>query len=242
MDLQPHVLAAVVAVSIVQSLFGVGVLLFGTPLLLLAGHAFVDVLLVLLPVSIGISLSQAVAERDCIDRPLVGRTLKYAVPMVIVFLAAALTLRARLGLVVAALLLLYAIKGIWPPLASALNRLARWDRLWLVATGAVHGLTNLGGSMLTLLVHEKGWPKAMSRATIAACYLVFATFQLALLLLKQPGAAGVVASNAVYVASGLATYAAAGRVIDRRVNEVAYVRAFSALLLASALLIAYRSI
>jgi hypothetical protein len=43
-------------ISAIQSMFGAGVLLFGTPLLLLFGHEFVDVLVLLLPISIAINL------------------------------------------------------------------------------------------------------------------------------------------------------------------------------------------
>jgi uncharacterized membrane protein YfcA len=49
------ILLIVVSTSVIQSVFGVGVLLFGTPLLLLLGYEFVDALGVLLPVSIAIS-------------------------------------------------------------------------------------------------------------------------------------------------------------------------------------------
>jgi len=52
------ILLTVVSTSVIQSVFGVGVLLFGTPLLLLLGYEFVDALGVLLPVSIAISTLQ----------------------------------------------------------------------------------------------------------------------------------------------------------------------------------------
>ena len=37
-----HIMLIVAVTSIIQSLFGVGILLFGTPLLLLFGYEFVD--------------------------------------------------------------------------------------------------------------------------------------------------------------------------------------------------------
>jgi hypothetical protein len=40
------IMLTVIATSIVQSVFGAGVLLFGTPILLLLGHPFVDALVV----------------------------------------------------------------------------------------------------------------------------------------------------------------------------------------------------
>jgi hypothetical protein len=50
------IMLTVIATSIVQSVFGAGVLLFGTPILLLLGHLFVDALVVLLPISVAINL------------------------------------------------------------------------------------------------------------------------------------------------------------------------------------------
>ena len=44
--------------SIIQSIFGVGLLLFGTPTLLLIGYSYSETLWVLLPCSIVISLIQ----------------------------------------------------------------------------------------------------------------------------------------------------------------------------------------
>ena len=54
------ILAAVVVTAFVQSLFGVGVLLFGTPILLVMGHDFVTTLVTLLPISLSINLVQVV--------------------------------------------------------------------------------------------------------------------------------------------------------------------------------------
>ncbi|MGJ0516629.1 MAG: hypothetical protein ACR65O_12880 [Methylomicrobium sp.] len=61
------IMLTVAFTAIIQSVFGAGVLLFGTPLLLLFGHEFVDVLVVLLPISIGINLLQIVKHHTQID-------------------------------------------------------------------------------------------------------------------------------------------------------------------------------
>ena len=52
------ILLTVIVTSIIQSVFGVGVLLFGTPLLLLLGYDFIDALIVLLPIYIAINALQ----------------------------------------------------------------------------------------------------------------------------------------------------------------------------------------
>jgi uncharacterized membrane protein YfcA len=52
------ILAVIAALSIVQSFFGMGVLVFGTPTLLLMGYNFITTLGYLLPASFAISLLQ----------------------------------------------------------------------------------------------------------------------------------------------------------------------------------------
>ena len=59
------IIAVIVVTATIQSIFGIGVLLFGTPLLLLllGGYDFVNALTVLLPISLLINLFQIV-ERN----------------------------------------------------------------------------------------------------------------------------------------------------------------------------------
>ena len=51
-------LIVIVFLIIVQSIFGVGLLLFGTPTLLILGYDFANTINILMPVSISISLMQ----------------------------------------------------------------------------------------------------------------------------------------------------------------------------------------
>ena len=55
-----YILLVIIVTAMIQSLFGVGVLLFGTPLLLLGGYNFVNALTVLLPISLVINLFQII--------------------------------------------------------------------------------------------------------------------------------------------------------------------------------------
>jgi len=48
----------ILVLAVVQSLFGVGILLFGTPILLIAGYEYQEALMYLLPASAAISWSQ----------------------------------------------------------------------------------------------------------------------------------------------------------------------------------------
>ena len=57
--------------SIIQSLFGVGVLVFGTPLLLILGLDFIQTLNILLPISLAINLFQFINNTKSLDSKLV---------------------------------------------------------------------------------------------------------------------------------------------------------------------------
>ena len=54
------ILITVSITSIIQSIFGTGVLLFGTPLLLIFGYDFKYVLILLLPISLLINIFQLI--------------------------------------------------------------------------------------------------------------------------------------------------------------------------------------
>ncbi len=55
-------LIIIVITSFIQSIFGVGVLLFDTPLLLLVGYDFIEAIVILLPISITINFFQIIKD------------------------------------------------------------------------------------------------------------------------------------------------------------------------------------
>jgi len=63
----PYYLASVILLfSTVQSIFGVGLLLFGTPTLLLSGYSYDTTLWTLLLCSVVISATQSIVDRDLV--------------------------------------------------------------------------------------------------------------------------------------------------------------------------------
>ena len=56
----------ILILTIVQSLLGVGLLLFGTPTLLIIGYSYSETLWMILPSSILISLTQVIFDKDLI--------------------------------------------------------------------------------------------------------------------------------------------------------------------------------
>ncbi|MGR8934877.1 MAG: hypothetical protein ACU837_10885 [Gammaproteobacteria bacterium] len=172
------IMLTVAVTAIVQSLFGAGVLLFGTPLLLLFGYEFVNVLVVLLPISLAINLLQIVKHYIHIDFTFYRKVLLLTLPPIAVFLFMITHIRINIGIVVGPFLLLIAMKEFSAAATRMIDRMMRHETLYFIAMGIVHGVSNLGGSLLTAIVHHKNYEKDVARVTVAAAYGTFAAVQL----------------------------------------------------------------
>jgi uncharacterized protein len=183
----------VALLATVQSVFGVGLLVFGTPLLLLAGMPFPVILAYLLPCSLTISLLQVLTT---------GGSPK------------------QIGVAVGAMLLVTAALRLVPPGNAAMSRLvARHRPGLLVGLGVVHGLSNLGGGILTAIVGSSVEDKFSIRRHIAFCYGLMASLQLVVVVIEGPPVSPVLlvtlpaVAAAVYVVAGQWLFSKAGTAI-----------------------------
>jgi len=172
------ILLTLVLTTLIQSLFGVGILLFGTPILLLLGYEFSFALTVLLPISISVNLLQIIKHYQYIDLKIYKNTLCYSIPFIVLFLVIITNIKINISLLVGFFLILVAAKNFFPTLDKKLSSLIQYERSYLAITGVIHGVSNLGGSLLTALVHKQELPKHNARVTVALCYASFAVIQL----------------------------------------------------------------
>lgn len=179
-------LTVIIAVcSLIQSVFGVGLLVFGTPALMLLGHPFQTVLVTLLPCSILISLLQVLNGREEL-RDLSRKLALYCVPFIIVGLACVVIVGQEYNarFYVGCLLL---VSGAIRLSQTARIRIAlllrKRTRSYLMAMGLVHGLTNMGGGLLTVLAASLFERKEAIRNNIASGYLIMALVQIIVLVL-----------------------------------------------------------
>ena len=95
--------------SVVQSIFGVGLLLFGTPTLLLLGYSYSETLWLLLPCSVTISLIQVVNDYKLIEAK--KRAVYLVIPTLVLGLALVVTYENGINLtrIVGVLLLLIGV-------------------------------------------------------------------------------------------------------------------------------------
>ena len=138
--------------GIFQSVFGVGLLLFGTPLLLFIGYSFESTLVVLLPVSITISFLQLIYKKGSI-KSLVSEYNFFCLPFLVLFLVIAINIEnlmdikiyVSIFLIISSLVILNKNRII-----SINTQLLKYRKLSLVLIGSIHGSTNMGGGFLSL--------------------------------------------------------------------------------------------
>ncbi len=177
-----YVLITILITAIVQSVFGTGVLLFGTPLLLILGYNFQYALIVLLPTSILISSFQLKNNLNKIDIQFYKKLFLFSIPLIILFLYLTNLNSIKINLFVGIFLIVVAIKENILSINRFIKFLIKYESLYLMIMGMIHGITNLGGALLSAIVFSKNLSKDSKRTTIAMCYLTFAVFQIITLI------------------------------------------------------------
>lgn len=173
-------LSTVAVFGVVQSLFGVGLLLFGTPTLLLFGLPFDVVLAYLLPCSLAVSALQVAESGGLRLAPIRRSFLLYTAPLVIVMTAVAVRYGSvhLFRIVVGGMLLLTVISRASAFRQALATGVRRHLRPLLATLGVIHGLSNLGGGLLAAIVGSTFADKVEIRRHIAFMYGVMAGLQL----------------------------------------------------------------
>ncbi|GMV50950.1 hypothetical protein FBQ96_04250 [Nitrospirales bacterium NOB] len=240
--MQWDILATVLLTATIQSLFGVGVLLFGTPILLVLGHEFLTVLTILLPISLTINILQVAKDTRHVDRPFYRQILTLTIPGVILCLLLVAKFRLNIGGLVGLFLIVAALKSVYGPFNQWIESFVRWERIYFMVMGIVHGLTNLGGSLLTAIIHTRHYEKDRTRATTAAAYGTFALFQLITLGLSLGPAAILSTTATAYMALGVGTFLLSDRFLYGRLDSARYRTSFATFLFFSGLALIAKSL
>lgn len=178
------ILAVIFFVALLQSIFGVGVLLVGTPLLMLFGYSYFDVLSLTLPTSLIISLSQVIKHYKFINISLFKKSFPIVITMIIIGMFLAKYLGGFVGIIMGLFLFITSFKAtvnaILPPNSSK-------QRLSIVIffMCLIQGTTSLGGAILPTIVSQKCHDKEQKLGTTAAIYVLFQLTQIAFILLNN---------------------------------------------------------
>jgi len=177
-----EVIFIVLIFSIVQSIFGVGLLLFGTPTLLLLGVGYEQVLWILLPSSITISLYQVFEKKILINSK--KEVYIYTIPALIIGLIIVIMYNDSVDIkkIVGLFLLVIGIIRLSKEFRVILKRFIENNfKTYYALMGLVHGISNMGGGMLTVLMSSTYDKKEMIQANISHIYLLFGLSQLLVL-------------------------------------------------------------
>jgi hypothetical protein len=170
----------ILALSIVHSIFGIGLLAIGTPLLLLLNYDFLIILKILLPCSILISAFQIIKSKNISykDRKLIYISLPYVLvgSIIIYFLSSKINFKLAIGFTILVILFLKTF------FKKKINTLIKKKKITLISlTALFHGLTNTGGSLISLIFQDLKKKKYEIRACIAFTYFFYALIQYCLL-------------------------------------------------------------
>ncbi len=257
LDISTYTLIVIIVTATVQSVFGVGVLLFGTPLLLLQYEKLTLVLPIVLPISIAINIFQVVKHYKYIDTNFYKRILFITIPFVIVFLALVLFLEAKfknlgIGIFVGLFMLFVALKSYSRKMEQILKAFVKHEKTYFVVMGIIHGLTNLGGSLLTAIAHEKNYRKDTTRVTVGVSYGTFALFQMLTLLLAVVGIISIPGfaadnmnisfSNVIYLIVGVVIFLLTEKFLYTNIDNEKYNKIFGIFLFVSGILLIVKSL
>jgi len=178
------VIFLIIVFSIIQSLFGVGILLFGTPTFLFLGFSFEETLSFTLPASLSVSLLQILTNIDLArDKK---RSIQIITPSLIAGLCTLIYIQKTelIQFYVGLMLILIAIIRMSNGVHKIFKRLIKkYNNLSLGIIGFIHGFTNLGGGFLTFYTSAKYSDKKLITTNIAFIYAIFASIQIAFLFL-----------------------------------------------------------
>ena len=175
----------IIILIVIQSVFGIGLLLFGTPTFLILGYDFANTINILMPVSIAISGLQFFKSKVS-DKNFLKEYNLFCLPFLIIFLFIALKFKYFFDfkLLVALLLILSSILILNKNKFSSFKEtFFKFKNMVLIGIGSVHGLTNMGGSFLaiysTLIAKNK---KELARYYICYGYLIMGILQYIIVL------------------------------------------------------------
>ena len=217
-----YLIIIVLLFSVIQSIFGVGLLLFGTPTLLIIGYSYSETLWILLPCSVVISLIQTIDNFDLVQSK--KKVVCFTIPTMVFSLAFVVSFDNILDInkIVGFFLLFIGILKFSNRIQKYLLYFAEKKlSLYYTFIGFVHGVSNMGGGPLSILMSTIYRDKAKIRTNIAFIYLILALFQLIVLFILD--ASGLKYSTIALILTSLCVYLIVSKYIANKVNDEKYI-------------------
>lgn len=211
------VLSIVLLCVLSQSIFGVGVLLWGTPLLVMYGLSYAETLAILLPVSLVISIIQYIPNYRYVPTKVLITFTLLTLPTVLIGLIALVNFGFDVKPFLIGALLIGVSLRIFK-VRSNPNKTRLQNAVLLPFIGFVHGISNLGGSLLVVWGALNTNNKDAFRTYVASTYFVLASVQLLALLVSVPD----LEYSISYIIYSVPIYYLTTRVAFTRISEERY--------------------
>lgn len=181
-----YLIVIIIVFSVVQSLFGMGLLVFGTPTLMLSGLNYSETLSYLLPSSLVISACQLFGQNQILNINTKYFILFSIIPLIIgLCFVIKFDLDIEINKALACILIFFSLINFFKLSSEQMKIMVKsYPRTILIIMGSVHGLTNLGGSILSIYSSCKFEEKRAMRSFIAFCYLIFSLVQITVLIIN----------------------------------------------------------
>ena len=140
----------IILTSVVQSFFGTGVLLFGTPILLILGKGFQTTLVILLPASILINFFQIRNSYKTIDRLFYKNLISISLPLICLSLYLSNSKEIDANFLIGIFLIIISLQSKIGTIKRTLDWLLNYEKFYLAIMGVFHGLTTVSYTHLTL--------------------------------------------------------------------------------------------
>ena len=240
LDFETNLLVAIIVSlsTISQAVFGVGILLWGTPALLLLNYSFVEALGFLLPISMFVSCLQFASNIKGLDFNFIGKFIKFSIPGLTIGLLLVIFVQLHLNIVIAVMLIVAFFVRKDNTSSVLRGLILKYDRLFMFFVGFSHGVSNLGGSLLVVRLSLKGYSKKHYRTTVSAAYFVFAASQLIILMMVN----GKLKISISYILIGLCFYFIANTLLVSRINTKLFNKLINYLILTMAIFLLVRGL
>lgn len=171
-----------------QSIFGVGLLIFGTPTFLLLEFSFAETLSILTPLSCCISAIQYFSSKLKINDFKIN-FFKFSLVGVVIFLPITVYFikTDNLKTIVSLIMILISLISLNKiNLKNFRDFFLKYSKVYLFIMGCIHGLTNLGGGFVSIYSSILYFgDKLRSRKAIALSYFFLGIIQIIILILTK---------------------------------------------------------
>ena len=224
------VILLIIVFSIIQSLFGVGILLFGTPTFLFLGFSFEEALAFTLPASLSVSFLQIATNIHLVrdkKRSLLTITPSLILGLwILIYIQKTDLIQFYVGLMLILIAIIRTSKDVHEIFKGLIKKN---NNVSLGIIGFIHGFTNLGGGFLTFYTSAKYSDKRLITANIAFIYAIFALIQITFLSLFSQFSLNFL-SLYLSIVSGL-VFIISGRFLIDKIKNRDYSRIISLIIL-----------